>query len=147
VLSPTGIYAKAFLNTLIVSEIAGYLGNYKCVYQVYYQLQLNLRYKRNKCIHPQSLDKRPAPNKQGECWTINFMSDSSRNQHDFKTFNVINDFNREALAIDNVVRLPAERISHYLDINWLNIIVIRKKYGQITRQNLPETPLPTEPIT
>ncbi|WP_180296650.1 hypothetical protein [Snodgrassella alvi] len=49
------------------------------------------------------------------------MSDSSRNQHDFKTFNVINDFNREALAIDNVVRLPAERISHYLDINWLNI--------------------------
>ncbi|PIT25820.1 hypothetical protein BGI37_06270 [Snodgrassella alvi] len=75
------------------------------------------------------------------------MSDSSRNQHDFKTFNVINDFNREALAIDNVVRLPAERISHYLDINWLNIIVIRKKYGQITRQNLPETPLPTEPIT
>ena len=54
-------------------------------------------------------------NKQGECWSIDFMSDSSRNQRRFRTFNVIDDFNREALGIDMVVSLPVDRMSRYLD--------------------------------
>jgi putative transposase len=55
------------------------------------------------------------PNKQGECWSLDFMSDSSRNQRRFRTFNVIDDFNREALGIDIAVSLPAGRITRYLD--------------------------------
>ncbi|WP_141675082.1 DDE-type integrase/transposase/recombinase [Gilliamella sp. Bif1-4] len=55
------------------------------------------------------------PNKQGECWTMDFMSDSSRNQRRFRTFNVIGDFNRDALGIDIAVSLPAGRITRYLD--------------------------------
>ncbi|MFQ1017638.1 integrase core domain-containing protein [Gilliamella sp. BG7] len=55
------------------------------------------------------------PNKQGECWSMDFMSDSSRNQRRFRTFNVIDDFNREALGIDIAVSLPAGRITRYLD--------------------------------
>ena len=43
------------------------------------------------------------------------MSDSSRNQRRFRTFNVIDDFNREALVIDMAVSLPAGRITRYLD--------------------------------
>jgi transposase InsO family protein len=55
------------------------------------------------------------PNKQGECWSLDFMSDSSRNQRRFRTFNAIDDFNREALGIDIAVSLPAGRITRYLD--------------------------------
>ncbi|MWP63343.1 IS3 family transposase, partial [Gilliamella sp. Pas-s25] len=55
------------------------------------------------------------PNKSGECWSMDFMSDSSRNQRRFRTFNVIDDFNREALGIDIAVSLPAGRIIRYLD--------------------------------
>jgi putative transposase len=46
---------------------------------------------------------------------MDFMSDSSRNQRRFRTFNVIDDFNREALGIDIGVSLPAGRVTHYLD--------------------------------
>jgi putative transposase len=55
------------------------------------------------------------PNKQGGYWSMDFMSDSSRNQRRFRTFNVIDDLNREALGIDIAVSLPAERITRYLD--------------------------------
>ncbi|WP_180297860.1 hypothetical protein [Snodgrassella alvi] len=46
---------------------------------------------------------------------MDFMSNSSRNQRRFRTFNVIDDFNREALGIDIAVSLPAGRITRYLD--------------------------------
>jgi putative transposase len=55
------------------------------------------------------------PNKQGGYWSMDFMSDSSRNQRRFRTFNVIDDLNREALGIDMAVSLPAGRITRYLD--------------------------------
>ena len=38
---------------------------------------------------------------------MDLMSDHSENHRRFRTFNVINDFNREALAIDIVVSLSA----------------------------------------
>ncbi|MCO6536722.1 MAG: IS3 family transposase, partial [Gilliamella sp.] len=40
-----------------------------------------------------------------------FISDSSCNQRRFRTFNVIDGFNREALEIDIAVSLPAGRIT------------------------------------
>ncbi|WP_081297744.1 DDE-type integrase/transposase/recombinase [Gilliamella sp. GillExp13] len=39
----------------------------------------------------------------------------SYNQRRFRTFNVIDDFNREVLGIDIAVSLPAGRITRYLD--------------------------------
>ncbi|WP_176700626.1 MULTISPECIES: hypothetical protein [unclassified Gilliamella] len=41
------------------------------------------------------------------------MSDSSRNQRRFRTFNVIDDFNCEALGIDIAISLPTGRITRY----------------------------------
>ncbi|WP_257379116.1 integrase core domain-containing protein [Snodgrassella alvi] len=55
------------------------------------------------------------PNKLGKCWSMDFMSGSSRNQRGFRTFNVIDDFNREALGIDIAVSLPVGVITRYLD--------------------------------
>ncbi|MCO6521492.1 MAG: transposase family protein [Snodgrassella sp.] len=46
---------------------------------------------------------------------MDFMSDSSCNQRRFRTFHVIDDFNREALGIDIAVSLPASRVTRYLD--------------------------------
>ena len=46
---------------------------------------------------------------------MDIMSDSSENHRRFRTFKVIDDFNREALGIDTAVSLSAGRISHYLD--------------------------------
>ncbi|OCG55917.1 hypothetical protein A9G30_03015 [Gilliamella sp. Fer4-1] len=93
----------------------GYQWNHKRVYRVYCELKLNLRVKRKKRIPPRCPERLLVPNKQGECWSMDFMSDSSRNQRRFRTFNVIDDFNREALGIDIAVSLPAGRITRYLD--------------------------------
>jgi putative transposase len=46
---------------------------------------------------------------------MDFMSDSSRNQRRFRTFNVIDDFNREALGIDIAVSFLAGWVTRYLD--------------------------------
>ena len=46
---------------------------------------------------------------------MDFISDSSRNQRRFRTFNMIDDLNRKALGIDIAVSLPAGRITRYLD--------------------------------
>ncbi|OCG61257.1 transposase [Gilliamella sp. Nev3-1] len=93
----------------------GYKWNHKRVYRVYCELKLNLKTKRKQRMPPREPEKLLAPNKQGECWSMDFMSDSSRNQRRFRTFNVIDDFNREALGIDIAVSLPAGRITRYLD--------------------------------
>ncbi len=45
---------------------------------------------------------------------MDFMSGSSCNQRRFRTFNVINDFNCEALGIDIAVSLPAGKVTRYL---------------------------------
>ena len=93
----------------------GYKYNYKRIYRVYCQLKHNIRSKRNKRLpqrYPQPLS---VPSHLGECWSMDLMSDNSENHRRFRTFNVINDFNREALAIDIVVSLSADRVTRYLD--------------------------------
>jgi putative transposase len=80
------------------------------------------------------------PNKQGEYWSMDFMSDSSCNQRRFRTFNVIDDFNREALGIDIAVSLPAGRITRYLD-KLAEYHGYPLKIRSIMDQNLQEKPL------
>lgn len=46
---------------------------------------------------------------------MDFMSDSSQNQHRFRSFNLIDDFNRDALGIDIADNLLAGRVTRYLD--------------------------------
>ncbi|WMY91552.1 IS3 family transposase [Snodgrassella communis] len=92
----------------------GYQWIHKCVYRVYCELMLNLKVKGKQRIPPRTPEKLSVPNKSGECWSMDFMRDSSRNQRRFRTFNVIDDFNREALGIDIAVSLPAGRVTRYL---------------------------------
>jgi putative transposase len=55
------------------------------------------------------------PNRERDYWSIDFISDSNRNQQCFRTFNIIDDFNRKALSIDIIVSLPVGRIFRYLN--------------------------------
>jgi putative transposase len=85
------------------------------VYRVYCELKLNLWVMGKIRIPLRIPEKLSVRNKLGVCWSMDFMRDSSRNQCRFRTFNVIDDFNREGLGIDFAVSLPAGRVTRYLD--------------------------------
>jgi putative transposase len=48
-------------------------------------------------------------------WSADFMFDTLWNGRSFRTFNVVDDFNREALAIEIDLNLPALRVIRVLD--------------------------------
>lgn len=88
----------------------------KCrLYRVYRALKLNLR-RRGKRRLPARI-KMPLviPARPNEVWSADFMSDALWSGRRFRTFNVIDDFNREALRIEIDTSLPARRIVRALD--------------------------------
>jgi putative transposase len=60
---------------------------------------------------------------------MDFMSDGCRNQRRLRTFNVINDFIREALGIDIAVSLLAGRVNSYLDKLAVIMVAIQNTSG------------------
>lgn len=93
----------------------GFLWNNKRVYRVYCELKLNKRRRPKKRLP--SREKLPLiqPEQTNTCWSLDFMSDALMNGRRFRTVNVIDDFNREALGIRAGFSLPAERVTEFLD--------------------------------
>lgn len=93
----------------------GFKWNHKRVYRVYRELGLNRRVKPKKRLparHPQPLLQPIAAN---QVWSIDFMSDSLTDGRAFRTLNLIDDFNREALHIEVDTSLPAARVIRVLE--------------------------------
>lgn len=93
----------------------GYRWNHKRVYRVYCNLKLNIRRKGKKRLpnrHPEPLN---VPDSINQCWSADFMSDSLWHGQRFRTFNLVDDFNREGLAIEIDTGLPAQRVTRVLD--------------------------------
>ncbi len=60
------------------------------------------------------------PRQANEVWSIDFMHDALVTGQAFRTFNVLDDYNREGLGIEVDFGLPAPRITRTLDqiIEW-----------------------------
>ncbi|WP_414730539.1 DDE-type integrase/transposase/recombinase, partial [Xanthomonas vasicola] len=67
-------------------------------------------------------------------WSIDFMSDALWDGRRFRTFNVIDDFSREALAIEVDLNLPAARVIRTLE----RIAAWRGYPGKLRLDNGPE---------
>jgi len=89
--------------------------NHKRVYRVYTEMKLNMRRKSKKRLPPRNPEPLAVPAESGLSWSMDFMSDSLHNNVRFRTFNVIDDFNREVLGIDIGTGMPAARVTRYLD--------------------------------
>ena len=93
----------------------GHPWNHKRIYRIYRQLGLN---------HPRRtkrrLPTRPSlpvvvPEGPNEVWSADFMSDALYHGSRVRTLNSIDDFNREALAIEIDTSLRAERMIRLLE--------------------------------
>ena len=94
----------------------GNVWNHKKVYRIYCEIELNIRVKPKKRLPARDPKPLIQPETVNACWSLDFMSDSLENGCPFRTFNVLDDFNREGLWIEIDTSLPATRVTKVLDI-------------------------------
>jgi putative transposase len=112
----------------------GYTWNHKRVYALYCELELNLRIKPKKRVPARTPVPLHQPEASNAFWSMDFMSDALANGRKFRTLNVIDDFNRESLAIEIDFSLPAERVVRVLE----QIAIVRGYPRFIRVDNGPE---------
>ena len=98
----------------------GFKWNQKRVYRIYSELELNLRIKPRSRIKRDKPVALSVPSDIDQVWSMDFMSDSLKNGRSIRTFNVLDDFNCESLAIDVDIFLPTQRVVRSLEqiIEW-----------------------------
>jgi putative transposase len=119
---------------LYLRNIKGFTWNHKRVYRIYKELELNMRIKPKKRLIRDKPNSLAVPSKLNECWSMDFMHDSLENGRNYRLLNIIDDFNREGLAIEIDFSLPAERVIRTLN----QIIEWRGKPSSIRCDNGPE---------
>ena len=78
-------------------------------------MQLNIRRRAKKRLPARVKQTLFQPEKINQVWSIDYMSDSLWDGRKFRLLNVIDDFNREILAIEADTSLPALRVIRVLE--------------------------------
>ncbi|OJW54513.1 MAG: transposase [Sphingobacteriales bacterium 50-39] len=112
----------------------GFMWNHKRIYRVYIQMRLNIRRRAKRRLPARIREALFIPEGPNEVWSIDFMSDALVDGRKFRVLNVIDDFNRESLAIEVDTSLPARRVIRVLE----RIIARRGKPTCIRTDNGPE---------
>ena len=119
---------------LFLRNVKGYGWNHKRVYRIYRELELNLRIKPRRRLKREKPDPLDVPTAVNQVWSMDFMSDSLSDGRSLRTFNVIDDYNREGLSIEVDLSLPGSRVTRSLD----QVIEWRGKPAALRCDNGPE---------
>jgi len=119
---------------LYLRNVKNFGWNHKRVHRIYRQLELNLRIKPRKRLVREKPEPLAVPQAINQVWSMDFMHDKLEDGRSLRLFNVIDDFNREALGIEVDFSLPSERVIRALK----QIISWRGKPQVIRCDNGPE---------
>jgi len=106
-ISETWGFGLCFLH---LRNVRGFGWNHKRVYRIYRELELNMRIKPRKRLQRENPEPLAVPEAPNEVWSMDFMADQLVDGRSFRTLNVLDDFNREGLAIEVDFSLPSERV-------------------------------------
>lgn len=113
---------------------AGHQINHKRVYRLYTEAKLNFRRKTRKRIPARVKQPLVQPLYPNHHWSMDFMRDSLFQGKPFRAFNVIDDFNREALNITIAKSITSPHVISALE----ELIQWRGKPEKIRVDNGPE---------
>lgn len=100
---------------LHIRNVLGWKYNHKRVYRIYCGLKLNLRIKPHKRIEREVPQRLSPPEVINQIISVDFMHDQLVDGRSIRTFNVIDDHNREGLLAEVAFSMPAQAVTHYLD--------------------------------
>jgi len=93
----------------------GHRINHKRTERLYRQHGLSIRRRRRRRLVREVRHPLVQPIRPGQCWSMDFMGDSLADGRAYRTFNVIDDYARDALAIEIDVSLTAQRVLRVLE--------------------------------
>src|SRR5690606_12516884 len=91
-------------------RLEGYRWNHKRVHRVYCEMKLNLPRRTKKRVPRRIAVPLVAPARHNRIWAADFMHDALYGGRQFRTFNVLDESNREGLAIEVGTSIPSARI-------------------------------------
>lgn len=112
----------------------GHKWNHKKVYRIYTKMKLNIRRRAKKRLPARVKHALFQPERINQVWSIDYMSDSLWDGRKFRLLNILDDFNREILAIEVDTSLPALRVIRELE----NLKLTRGLPEMIRVDNGPE---------
>nr|WP_246343514.1 IS3 family transposase [Adhaeribacter radiodurans] len=112
--------AYGFRKLLAYLKRAGQPWNHKRVYRIYKLLKFNKKRKGKRRLPTRVKQPLLQPVEINSSWSMDFMSDSLASGNKFRTLNVLDDCNREALVIEIATSITAKRVIRTLEqlIDW-----------------------------
>jgi putative transposase len=91
-------------------RLEGFGWNHKRIYRVYCMMKLNLRQAAKRRLPKRERVPLYVPRLPDSVWSADFMADALICGKRFRLFNVVDDFNREALHIETDTSITSERL-------------------------------------
>lgn len=95
--------------------------NHKKVYRVYKALHFEKRSRLRKRLPARTKLPLETPSEENDTWSIDFVSDAIECGRKFRVLNILDDFNRKAVAQKLSMSMPARRVIRFLEeAIWIN---------------------------
>lgn len=104
-----------FWNVFYRMKKLNHIWNHKKVYRIYTQMGLNIRRRAKKRLPARVKQTLFQPENVNQVWSVDFMSDSLWSGRRFRLLNIMDDYNREVLAIEADTSLPTLRVLRVLE--------------------------------